>query len=66
MYVFSEIFFKNGGIYIVVIELNKLGKGGNVILYKDLEVRNVLMLYQILQYFVIMSGEIMFFIIGEF
>ena len=64
-YVSSEISLKNGGIYTAVIEPNKPGKGGNVTLYKDLEARNVSMLYQIPQYFVITSGEIMFSITGE-
>lgn len=64
MYVSSKISLKNGGIYTAVVQQNRARTGGNVTLYKDLEARNVSMLYQIPQYFVITSGEIMFSITG--
>ena len=66
-YVSSSIVLRNGGIYTAVIQKNRAKKeGANVTLYKDLDARNVSMLYQIPQYFVITSGEIMFSITGEF
>ena len=66
-YVSSSIVLRNGGIYTALIQKNRAQKeGANVTLYKDLDARNVSMLYQIPQYFVITSGEIMFSITGEF
>ena len=68
VYVSSKIVVRNGGIYTAVVQTNRMmnGGGAEVTLYKDLEPRNVSMLYQIPQFFVITSGEILFSITGEY
>lgn len=68
VYLSSKIVVLNGGIYTAVVQKSKSmnGVGAKVTLYKDLEPRNVSMLYQIPQYFVITSGEILFSITGEY
>jgi len=63
-YVSSDIVVQNGGIYTAVIHNTERG-AANVTLYEDLEANSVSMLYQIPQYFVITSGEILFSITGE-
>ena len=63
-YVWSDIIVQNGGIYTAVIHKTQKG-AANVSLYEDLEANSVSMLYQIPQYFVITSGEILFSITGE-
>ena len=64
-YVSSDIVVQNGGIYTAVIHNTQTGSKANVTLYEDLEAHSVSMLYQIPQYFVITSGEILFSITGE-
>ena len=64
-YVSSDIVVQNGGIYTAVIHNTQTGSTANVTLYEDLEPHSVSMLYQIPQYFVIASGEILFSITGE-
>ena len=64
-YVSSDIVVQNGGIYTAVIHNTQTGSTANVTLYEDLEAHSVSMLYQIPQYFVITSGEILFSITGE-
>lgn len=64
-YMSSDIVLRNGGIYTTVVQ--KTGEGAaKVTLYEDLEAKTVSMLYQIPQYFVITSGEIMFSITGKY
>ena len=63
-YVSSDIVVQNGGIYTAVIHNTHRG-AAKVSLYEDLEANSVSMLYQIPQYFVITSGEILFSITGE-
>ena len=67
VYASSEVLLKNGGIYTAVVQENKKGYANpaEVLLFKDLDARNVSMLYQIPQYFVMTSGEILFSITGE-
>ena len=67
VYASSEVLLKNGGIYTAVVQENKrdYANPAEVLLFKDLDARNVSMLYQIPQYFVITSGEILFSITGE-
>ena len=64
-YMSSDIVVQNGGIYTAVIHNTQTGSAANVTLYEDLEAHSVSMLYQIPQYFVITSGEILFSITGE-
>lgn len=66
VYASRDITVKNGGIYTAVVQRSRKTKGmaAEVTLYKDLEAKNVSMLYQIPQYFVITSGEILFSITG--
>ena len=64
-YVSSDIVVQNGGIYTAVIHNTQTGSTANITLYEDLEAHSVSMLYQIPQYFVITSGEILFSITGE-
>ena len=68
VYVSSDLVLKNGGIYTAVVQRRKKIKGppAEVSLYEDLEAKSVSMLYQIPQYFVITSGEILFSITGEY
>ena len=68
VYVSSDIAVKNGGIYTAVVYKSEKqgGAGVEVTLYEDLTARNVSMLNQIPQYFVITSGEILFSITGEY
>ena len=63
-YVSSDIVVQNGGIYTAVIHKTQTGSAANVTLFEDLEAYSVSMLYQIPQYFVITSGEILFSITG--
>lgn len=63
-YVSSDVVVQNGGIYTAVIQNTQRGVA-KVALYEDLEAKSVSMLYQIPQYFVITSGEILFSITGE-
>ena len=67
MYVSSQVVLKNGAIYTAVVQENKKAKTptADVTLYEDVEAKSVSMLYQIPQYFVITSGEILFSITGE-
>lgn len=67
VYASSEVVVKNGGIYTAVVQENEknYANPAEVLLFKDLDARNVSMLYQIPQYFVIASGEILFSITGE-
>ena len=67
MYVSSQVVLKNGAIYSGVVQENKNAKTptADVTLYEDVEAKTVSMLYQIPQYFVITSGEILFSITGE-
>ena len=67
MYVSSQVVLKNGAIYTGVVQENKKAKTptADVTLYEDVEAKSVSMLYQIPQYFVITSGEILFSITGE-
>ncbi|XP_073229482.1 solute carrier family 15 member 2-like [Porites lutea] len=66
MYVSSQVVLKNGAIYSGVVQENKNAKTptADVTLYEDVEAKTVSMLYQIPQYFVITSGEILFSITG--
>ena len=64
-YVSSDIVVQSGGIYTAVIQNTQRGSAVKVSLYEDLEANSVSMLYQIPQYFVITSGEILFSITGE-
>lgn len=64
-YVSRDIVVQNGGIYTAVIHNTQTGSAANITLYEDLEANSVSMLYQIPQYFVITSGEILFSITGE-
>ena len=64
-YMSSDIVVQNGGIYTAVIRNTQRGSAAKVSLYEDLEANSVSMLYQIPQYFVITSGEILFSITGE-
>ena len=64
-YMSSDIVVQNGGIYTAVIHNTQTGSAANITLYEDLEAYSVSMLYQIPQYFVITSGEILFSITGE-
>lgn len=63
-YISSDIVVQNGGIYTAVMQKTRKGVA-KVTLYEDLQAKSVSMLYQIPQYFVITSGEIMFSITGE-
>lgn len=63
-YISSDVKVQNGGIYTAVIQKTREGDM-KVTLYEDLQAKSVSMLYQIPQYFVITSGEIMFSITGE-
>lgn len=63
-YISSDIVVQNGGIYTAVMQKTQNGVA-KVTLYEDLQAKSVSMLYQIPQYFVITSGEIMFSITGE-
>ena len=66
-YATRHIAVGNGGIYIAVVqENNNVNEGIKVTLYEDLPPRNVSMLYQIPQYFVITSGEILFSVTGKY
>ena len=67
MYVSSQVVLKNGAIYTAVVQENRKAKTptADVTLYEDVEAKSVSMLYQIPQYFVITSGEILFSITGE-
>ena len=67
MYVSSQVVLKNGAIYTAVVQENKKAKTptADVTLYEDVGAKSVSMLYQIPQYFVITSGEILFSITGE-
>ena len=67
MYVSSKVVLKNGAIYTAVVQENKKVEAptAEVTLYEDVEAKSVSMLYQIPQYFVITSGEILFSITGE-
>ena len=67
MYVSSEVVLKNGAIYTAVVQENKKAEAptAEVTLYEDVEAKSVSMLYQIPQYFVITSGEILFSITGK-
>ena len=67
MYVSSQVVLKNGAIYTAVVQENRKAKTptADVTLYEDLEAKSVSMFYQIPQYFVITSGEILFSITGE-
>ena len=67
VYVSSDVVVQNGGIYTAVVQRNEKMKetAAEVTLYEDLEAKSVSMLYQIPQYFVITSGEILFSITGE-
>lgn len=66
VYVSSDIAVKNGGIYTAVVQKSgeQSAAGVEVTLYEDLTARNVSMLNQIPQYFVITSGEILFSVTG--
>ena len=64
-YTSTVIVVQNGGIYTAVIQETQKG-ATKVTLYEDLQAKSVSMLYQIPQYFVITSGEILFSITGEF
>ena len=68
VYVSSDVVVQNGGIYTAVVQRNEKMKetAAEVTLYEDLEAKSVSMLYQIPQYFVITSGEILFSITGEY
>lgn len=68
VYVSSDIAVKNGGIYTAVVQKSgeQSAAGVEVTLYEDLTARNVSMLNQIPQYFVITSGEILFSVTGEY
>ena len=67
MYVSSQVVLKNGAIYTAVVQENRKAKTptADVTLYEDVEAKSVSMFYQIPQYFVITSGEILFSITGE-
>ena len=67
MYVSSQVVLKNGAIYTAVVQENRKAKTptADVTLYEDLEAKSVSVFYQIPQYFVITSGEILFSITGE-
>ena len=67
MYVSGQVVLKNGAIYTAVVQENKKAKTptADFTLYEDMEAKSVSMLYQIPQYFVITSGEILFSITGE-
>lgn len=64
-YVSSDIVLQSGGIYTAIIQNKPRGSAAKVTLYEDLEANSVSVLYQIPQYFVITSGEILFSITGE-
>lgn len=63
-YATRDIVVRNGGSYIAVVQENNNNEGVKVTLYEDLPPRNVSLLYQIPQYFVITSGEILFSVTG--
>ena len=67
MYVSSQLVLNNGAVYTAVVQENKKAEAptAEVTLYEDVEAKSVSMLYQIPQYFVITSGEILFSITGE-
>lgn len=67
MYVSSQVVLNNGAVYTAVVQENKKAEAptAEVTLYEDVEAKSVSMLYQIPQYFVITSGEILFSITGE-
>ena len=63
----SSVTFGNGGVYTVIALKGSKGKNTSYSLavFKDLEPKSVSMLWQVPQYFVITSGEILFSITGE-
>ncbi|XP_068698069.1 solute carrier family 15 member 2-like [Montipora foliosa] len=66
VYVSSDVVVRNGGVYTALVQKrNDVNMdSAKVTLYEDLPARNVSMFYQIPQYFVITSGEILFSITG--
>ena len=66
LYVASDVSLKNGGVYTAVVHCSMERNGTvEVGVYEDLEAKSISMFWQIPQYFVITSGEILFSITGE-
>lgn len=61
----AEDILRNGGKKVVVVKDSDGNGTQNVFIYEEFEPRSVSMLWQIPQYFVITSGEIMFSITGR-
>ena len=62
----SKVVLHNGGVYTgVVQDSRKQNESFDVVLYEDLEGKSISMFWQVPQYFVITSGEILFSITGE-
>ena len=61
----KNVVLHNGGVYTVVIQdSRKINESLDVSLYEDLGAKSVSMFWQVPQYFVITSGEILFSITG--
>jgi hypothetical protein len=60
----AKIVLGNGGIYVAVLKDSDRNGTQDIHIYKEVEPRSVSVLWQIPQYFVITSGEIMFSITG--